>query len=138
MRWILLYSELLRQLAKFSFVGLCSNVLGYGAYLLLVANGMDPKIALTLLYSIGVLVSYLGNKRLTFRNTGNFLSSGARYLAVYFMGYLLNLFLLFWFVDRLGFPSQVVQAMAILLVAIALFAMLRIFVFRSSSSSIQR
>jgi len=132
------YSNLPRQLASFSFVGLCSNLLGYGAYLLLVANGMDPKIAVTLLYSIGVLVSYLGNKRLTFRDTGNVLSSGARYLSVYFMGYLLNLFLIFWFVDCLGFPSQIVQATSILMVAIVLFVMLRAFVFRPNSSSIQR
>lgn len=138
MKWILRYSNLPRQLVSFSFVGLCSNLLGYGAYLLLVANGIDPKIAVTLLYSIGVLVSYLGNKRLTFRDTGNVLSSGARYLAVYFMGYLLNLFLIFWFVDRLGFPSQIVQAMAILLVAIVLFAMLQIFVFKPNSSSMQK
>jgi putative flippase GtrA len=135
---ILRYSNLPRQLASFSFVGLCSNLIGYVAYLLLVANDMDPKLAVTLLYFIGVLVSYLGNKRLTFRETGNFLSSGARYLAVYIMGYLLNIFLIFLFVDRLGFPHQIVQAIAILLVAIVLFFMLRIFVFRSNSSSIQR
>jgi putative flippase GtrA len=108
------------------------------AYLLLVANDTDPKLAVTLLYFIGVLVSYLGNKRLTFRDTGNFLSSGARYIAVYIMGYLLNVFLIFSFVDRLGFPHQIVQAMAIPLVAIVLFSMLRIFVFKSNSSSIQR
>jgi putative flippase GtrA len=125
-------------LANFSFVGLCSNLLGYGAYLLLVANDMDSKLAVTLLYFIGVFLSYLGNKRLTFRGTGNVLSSGARYLAVYITGYLLNLFLIFLFVDRLGFPHQIVQAMAILFVAIALFSMLRFFVFRPNSASIQR
>jgi len=124
------YSNLAQQLAGFSFVGACSNLLGYGVYLMLVANGIDPKIAITLLY--------FGNKRLTFRDTGNVLSSGARYLAVYFVGYLLNLFLIFWLVDRMGFPSQIIQAVAILLVAIVLFAMLRTLVFRPSASSIQK
>jgi len=82
-----------------------------------------------------VLVNYIRNKRLTFRDTGNVLSTGVRYLAVYFMGYLLNIFLIFWFVDHLGFHSQIAQAVAILLVAIALFAMLGTFVFSPNSST---
>lgn len=129
------YSNLLRQIASFAFVGLCSNLLGYGAYLLLVANRLDPKLAVTLLYSIGVLVSYLGNKRLTFRCTGNILSSGTRYLSVYILGYLINLSLISLFVDGLGVPHQLVQGIAIAVVAVVMFIMLRVFVFGRHSST---
>lgn len=134
MKWISRNSILFRQLASFSIVGLFSNLFGYVAYLLLVANHLDPKLAATLLYFLGVIISYLGNKRLTFRYTGSFLSAGVRYLSVYILGYLLNLLLIVWLVDRLGLPHQFVQALAIVLVAIVLFAMLRLFVFRQHSS----
>jgi len=129
------YSNLPRQIASFSFVGLCSNLLGYGAYLLIVANGMDPKITVTLLYFIGVLASYFANKRLTFRCTRSILSSGIRYLSVYILGYLINLSLIALFVDGLGVPHQLVQGIAILVVAVVMFIMLRLFVFGRHSSS---
>lgn len=45
------------------------------------------------------------------------------------MGYLLNLILLLLFVDWLDFPHQIVQGIAIVVVAIFLFVVLRIFVF---------
>ena len=135
MKQISLRPRLSRQLASYSLVGLGSNLLGYGAYLLLVANRLNPKLAITLLYFVGVLIGYLGNKHLTFRHTGSFLAIGVRYLVVYILGYLLNLFLIIWFVDRLGFPHQIVQALAILVVAVVLFIMLRTFVFEQHSSS---
>ena len=58
--------NLFRQLADFSLVGLCTNAFGYGAYLLLVASQLDPKIVVTFLYFVGVGLSYIGNKNLTF------------------------------------------------------------------------
>jgi putative flippase GtrA len=129
----LLPHHLSRQLVSFSLVGLSSNLLGYSVYLILVANWLDPKPAITILYFIGVIIGYFGNKRLTFRHQRGFLLSSARYLAVYTFGYLLNLILIFWFVDRLGFPHQIVQVIAIFIVAIVLFMMLRAFVFRCPS-----
>ena len=110
-------------------------MVGYGAYLVLVENGLDPKLVVTILYPVGLLVGYIGNKYFTFRDRGKTCSRGTRYLAVYAFGYLLNLVLILLFVDRLGFPHQIVQALAILMVAVVLFIMLRTFVFKQHSSS---
>ena len=120
---------LLKKLARYSFVGICSNILGYGSYLLLVNNHLNPKVAVTLLYFIGIFVSYIGNKRLTFRDKEGFLPKSFRYAGIYLLGYLINLLLIFWFVDLLGFPHQIVQVVSIFLVAALLFIMLQAFVF---------
>lgn len=128
------FSIFLRQLARYALVGIGSNLLGYGLYLLISANWLEPKITLTVLYPFGILISYLGNRNFTFRNRGRALSSGARYLVVYAFGYLLNLSLIFWFVDRMGFPHQIVQGIAIFVVALVLFIMLRFLVFSSQAS----
>lgn len=90
MKQTLSFSHFARQLANSSFVGLCSNLLSCGDYLLLVANGLGPRPAVILLYFIGVLVCCLGDKCLTFRCTGGILSSGVRYLNVYIATYLIN------------------------------------------------
>ena len=123
------YRGLLHQLASFSLVGICSNLLGYCVYLVLVGGGIAPKLAITLLYFTGAFVSFIGNKRLTFRDTGGILSSGSRYIAVYFLGYIVNLSLIVAFVDIMGLPHQVVQFLAIFFVALFLFILLRRFVF---------
>lgn len=135
MKFILPYSTLSRQLTSFSFVGLLSNALGYGAYLLLVANQLDPKLAVTLLYPVGVAVGYLGNKRITFRYAGKFISSSLGYAVVYILGYLINIALIICLVDYLGYPNQIVQLIAIPLVAVTSFVLLRKFVFASTSIS---
>lgn len=132
------WSRLFRQFASFSLVGLLSNLLGYFVFLILVSNLVDPKLAITFLYFAGVIIGYLGNKRLTFHHAGRFMSSGFRYLCVYVVGYLINLILIFWFVDCLGFPHQIVQAIAIPLIGIILFTMIRFFVFQPNASSVQR
>lgn len=121
--------RLLRQLVSFFLVGICSNLLGYCFYLLLVRLRLDPKLAITFLYFIGVFISFIGNKKLTFGQTGSTLASGSRYLAAYFFGYIVNLLLILWLVDIMGLPHHVVQFFAISIVALLMFILLRKFVF---------
>lgn len=121
------------QLLRYGVVGVASNLLGYGAYLLLTGSGATPKITMTLLYVVGVAVGYVGNRRLTFDYHGGHRGPVARYLVAHLLGYLLNFSALWLFVDRLGWPHQIVQALAIPLVAVFLFVALRHFVFGGSS-----
>lgn len=77
-------------------------------------------------------MGFLANRRFTFRHTGGIGSTGFRYLLAQVAGYLLNLALLLLFVDWFDFPHQIVQAIAIVVVAIFLFVVLRVFVFAPS------
>jgi len=111
------------------FLGLALNGAGYLVYLILTQLFLEPKSAMSLLYVIGAIASFFGNKLYVFESTDKSLSSSLRFLVAHILGYGLNYFLLVVFVDLYGFAHQVVQAIAIFLVAIVLFILFRYFVF---------
>lgn len=131
---LLYFRKTFRQLLSYALIGVLTNVSGYAVYLLLTYLWDSPKVTMTLLYLVGASIGFLANRRFTFRHDGHIGSTGVRYLLVQVAGYLLNLVLLLLFVDWSGFPHQIVQAIAIVVVAIFLFIMLRVFVFTPLSS----
>lgn len=119
----------IRELFSFAFIGLITNFLGYGLYLVLTHLFSSPKLTMTFLYTFGAFVSFFANRRFTFKHDGKIGAAGIRFLFVQLLGYILNLTLLLLFVDSLGYKHQIVQAIAILVVAIFLFLLSRHFVF---------
>lgn len=132
-RRLLSFKETFRQLFSYALIGVLTNALGYAIYLLLTYLWGAPKITMTALYFVGASIGFFANRRYTFRHDGHIGVTGVRYLLAQVAGYLLNLVLLLLFVDWLGFPHQIVQAIAIIVVAIFLFVMSRVFVFSQSS-----
>ena len=124
-----LAGDLAGQLARYGLVGLASNAAGYLVYLALTATGLAPRYAMSLLYTVGALAGFFGNRRLTFSHRGSVMSSGLRYALAHLGGYALNLFLLTLFAERLHYPHQAVQAAAVFVVAAYLFVTFRLFVF---------
>jgi len=118
-----------RQLFRYAVVGVLTNVSGYGLYLLATYLGGTPKLTMTGLYAIGIALSFFANRKFTFRHDGHIGAAGIRFLFAYFLGYLLNLLLLVIFVDRMNFPHQIVQAVAVVVVALFMFFLSRLFVF---------
>jgi len=125
------------QLVRYGLVGIASNISGYLVYLLITYWGVEPKEAMTLLYIVGAAVGYLGNRQWTFTHKGSVLASSFRYFVTHLFGYLINFLILLMFVDRIGYPHQLVQAVAILVVAGYLFLMFKFFVFQRSKSEIR-
>lgn len=117
------------QFFKYAFIGLLTNLCGYTIYFLLTHLWGAPKLTMTLLYSVGALIGFIANRNFTFRHDGHVGKAGIRYLLVQLAGYLLNLLLLTLFVDWLHYAHQLVQAVAIVVVAIFLFVLSRVFVF---------
>jgi putative flippase GtrA len=117
------------QVVRFALVGVANNLLGYLIYLLITV-WVEPKLAVTLLYPIGVLTGYFGHARYAFGYQGNGVHGLARYLMAHLTGYVLNLTLLYVFSDRLGISHQVVQFFAIFVVGAVLFVLCRFWVFR--------
>ncbi|WP_420600111.1 GtrA family protein [Neptuniibacter sp.] len=129
-----LSKKTLWQLFSYLFIGLVTNISGYFLYFLITYFLGHPKLTMTFVYSLGALLGFLANRRFTFRHDGHIGTAGIRYLVVQLSGYLLNLLLLIVFVDYLGIAHQLVQAVAIVVVAIFLFVSLRCFVFKSNVS----
>lgn len=135
---LLYFKETFRQLFSYALIGILTNVLGYAVYLLLTHLWGAPKITMTALYFVGASAGFFANRRYTFRHDGSIGVSGVRYLLVQAAGYLLNLTLLLVFVDWLGVAHQIIQAIAIIVVAIFLFVVSRVFVFSQSPAESER
>jgi len=121
------------QLVRYSIVGIASNLAGYFIYLGLTRIGVGPKLAMSLLYGIGVAQTFLFNKSWTFKNVDDNGPTLLRYCISYALGYLINILALLFFSDHLGWPHQWVQGAMIILLAILLFAAQKLWVFRPST-----
>ncbi len=118
------------QFIKYSIIGILTNLIGYLGYLLFTDLGADPKVVISVMYPIGVLCGYFGNSNITFAEAKSDLLVSMKYLFIHILGYGLNLFLLYLFVDNLGYSHKIVQAVAIIIVAIFLYVSFKYFVFK--------
>lgn len=122
------------QLFRYGVVGVVQNAAGYLLYLLVTWLGVPPKLALTVLYAAGATASFFGNRKFTFRHEGAVLSSGPRFVLAHVAGYLITLLIQLVVTDRLGYPHQLAQGVAIFVVAGFLFVTFRYFVFPNGRS----
>lgn len=118
-----------KQFMRYVIVGLCSNGVLYLGYLLLTDWGLGYKTAMTLLYIVGTLQTFLLNRRWTFGLRGNTRKYLIRYVLIYLLGFVINFSGLYVFVDLIGFQHEIVQAIFIIVVALILFTLQKIWVF---------
>lgn len=123
------------QLLRYGIVGMASNVALYVVYLLLTLLGMGPALAMTVTYAMGVAQTFIFNRRWTFASGESGPSALIRYVLVYALGYAVNMVLLWWLVGQWKWPHQLVQAGAILLIAMMIFVLQREWVFRRGSTT---
>nr|WP_315202817.1 GtrA family protein [uncultured Albidiferax sp.] len=119
----------MRQLIRYAIIGILNNAIAYVLYLVLTYHGMGHKLAMSLLYCLGVAQTFYFNRRWTFEHSGHMSSALIRYISVYGLGYIFNLAMLVLLVDRLGLPHQWVQATAVFVIAAFLFLAQKIWVF---------
>ncbi len=118
------------QFLRYATVGLASNLLGFLFYLGLTHIEIGPKTSMSLLYGVGVAQTFMFNKRWTFGHAGSNQSAILRYVATYGLGYVINFTCLLFFVDKLGWPHQVVQGVLIVMIAMLLFLLQKYWVFQ--------
>lgn len=116
------------QFVRYAVVGLASNLLLYLLYLVLTWFGMGPKLAMTLGYCVGTLQTFYVNRAWTFGGSGGRWAL-ARYATVTSLAYTIQWLLMWLFVDRLGYPHQLVQLVLIFVIAVFMFLGFRTFVF---------
>lgn len=118
-----------RQFVAYALIGIFTNAVGYAIYLFATHVWGAPKITMTVLYIVGAYSGFIANRRFTFQHNGSMGVAGGRYIVMQLIGYVVNFSMLLVFVDMLKFPHQIVQAVAIGVVAIFLFIVLRLYVF---------
>lgn len=119
------------QVIRYGVVGVLSNTIGYILYLVITFFGTEHKLAMTLLYVLGVMQTFIFNKRWSFRDGGAYGPALVRYCITYGFGYFINLTALFVFVDFFGYRHQIVQGILVLSLAVILFLLQKFWVFRS-------
>lgn len=118
-----------RQLLWYGIVGVTQNGIGYILYLWMTWYGVGPKLAVTILFPLCVLLSFFGNKKITFKNTDSVSKTGIRFALLYVSGYIINMAGLAFFYEYLAYPHQLVQIVLVFVVAAYLFVMSKFFVF---------
>jgi putative flippase GtrA len=120
-----------RQFLKFAVVVIASNVVLYALYLLMTSLGVEHKVALTLLYALGILQTFVFNKRWSFGYQGAAGPALLRYVIAYASGYILNMSVLVLLVDRAGYAHQLIQGIMILVMVVLAFLIQKLWVFGS-------
>jgi putative flippase GtrA len=118
------------QIVRFGIVGFVSNIVLYLFYLGITNLGFGYKLVMSLLYIVGVLQTFVFNKKWTFSHHGQLNGTLIRYILIYVVGYFINLGALVIFVDRFCYPHQLVQSVMIPVIAVLIFAMQKLWVFR--------
>lgn len=117
------------QLFKYGIVGVTHNTIGYLAYLGLTYLGGEPKLVMTLGYAIGVYISFILNKSLTFSHTGEKKAAFIRFSIAHIFGYGINFTMLYILVDKMHYNHAIIQIIAVLVVSLFLFILFKFFVF---------
>ena len=117
------------QILRYAAVGIAVNLLGYFAFLLLTFWGVDPKLAVTLLFISMTPLSFYWNNHWTFNRRGDGVKTKFLFAISHLMTYLLNISFLYVLVDLLGFGHQWTQLLITLVLGVVLYLGSRFIVF---------
>lgn len=121
-----------RHSLRFAVVGVGSNLSLYLLYLLVTWLGIGHKTAMTGLYLVGMVQTFMLNRVWTFDYKGKIGGAMRRFIVAYALGYMVNFGMLRLFVDAMSLPHQAVQALAIFVVAVMMFMLQRRWVFSTA------
>ena len=124
----------LRAPIKFAVVGVANTLTGLSLiYLCKWQLGFGDVTANSCGYSIGLALSFILNRRWTFRHSGPVLPALVRFLAIFILAYLSNLATVLVAIKSLGVNSYIAQAGGILPYTVIFFFGSRYFAFRPSA-----
>jgi putative flippase GtrA len=121
-------------------VGAATNALGFAIYVLFTRLGVSPVLTISVFYPVHISSAFYFNKKWSFNHHGRLSTSAVRFLIAYVGCYLLNVIVLKFFNGYCGYSHLIVQAIAILVIAVLLFLTQKYWVFSvqvSESSSIR-
>lgn len=116
---------------RFVIVGAASNALLYVLYIFATSLGIGHKAAMTALYILGVLQTFVANRTWSFGHRGPAAFALKRYHMAYLLAFCLNFGVMFLFVDCLGYSDKLVQGCMVVIVGLLLFVVQKYWVFKS-------
>lgn len=124
-------------MGKFAIVGVANNIVGYLIFVILSLSGTSAIPAMVVSYCTGMIISFFGNRSFTFGHQGRNGEAILRFIVANAAGLALNTGILWFFVDKIGFPQIPVQLFAIGCVAVLTFTLMRAWVFQNRAKKSQ-
>lgn len=123
------------QLVKFHFVGITNVLITYGIYSLVVYLYASHRMALIADYAFGIIYTFVLNKFFTFNKaqSGRGWQEFARIILVYGCVFMLNWFLLNYFVENLDWNKYLAQLFSLAIVTVLSFFGQKFIVFREGA-----
>jgi putative flippase GtrA len=116
--------DALPRILRFGIVGLGTNLGLYLMFLLLIIGGVAPVPASAFCYGLGVMGSYLLNRRWTYASRANHGRDLPRFLLAYGVGFVVALIAMVLLVKPLG--PALAQIVTIVMAALSTFACLQL------------
>jgi putative flippase GtrA len=120
------------QLVRYAAVGVATNLLLYGGFLLLLWAGLAYTAAMSVSYAVGIALAFVAQRSWTFAHSGARGRAALRFVACYGLGYLLNLAGLRLLVGQGLLGPAAAQAVMVVAVAVFLFVLQKTWVFRAT------
>lgn len=120
------------QLARFLIVGVLNTLVGVGTIWALIGLAGWRDIPANFAgYVVGLICSFILNRRWTFRHRGPWLASAVRFFLVFATAYGANLFAMLLLRDYLAIDRYLAHALATIPYTMIFFVGSRVFAFRS-------
>jgi len=127
------------QLLRFLLVGLVNTAVGLSSIWALIGlAGWTDLPANATGYAVGLVCSFVLNRRWTFAYKGAWWPALWRFIVVFFIAYAANLLIFFTLRDGLGMDRYLAHAVATVPYTLVFFAGSSLFAFRASTSSVIR
>lgn len=94
-----------KRFIKFIFVGILNTIVGYGSYGILLFLGINYLIANTLSTIIGIINSYILNRKITFNDASTTKKTPFKFVGIYIVSYLIGIFNLYILVRKCNINS---------------------------------
>jgi len=119
-----------KKFLSFNLVGLINTAITYGIYALAIAVGLNHFIALCIDYALGLIISFFLNKNFTFKIRKKAdIEMFLKMIVAYIPSFLINIGLLWLFIDKFNMNKYLSQFIALAIVALFSFFMQHKFVF---------
>lgn len=126
----------MKQFFRFLTVGVFNTVLGYCViFACMYLAKMSPEVSNVAGYAVGLIASYVLNRKYTFNSKQNRHNEIIRFLAVFVVAYASNYAVLILLIHRLGVHEGVSQILAGLIYVITSYVMNKHYVFNISKTS---
>lgn len=103
------------QQIRFLFVGGLNTIVGYGSFALLLLTGMNYLLANTISYIVGVIHSYIWNRKFTFKSKNKSILEIVKFVLVYVVNYLIGLLSLYILVDIFKIDEYIAGALNLII-----------------------